>query len=132
MNQNIHELDAEHHGAKLKIDDQSDSGIVDMMAALEHFRDVEKNWGEYHTPKNLAMALNVEAGEVADIFKWYRDGEAVSAHDKAHAAEEIADVLIYSFFMCSRLGFDPLKLMQAKHAINQGRHWDEEDHADET
>ncbi|MCI1283256.1 nucleotide pyrophosphohydrolase [Lacticaseibacillus songhuajiangensis] len=125
MNQHIHNLDPEGHGANLQLDDKSEAWTRKMMADLEHFRDVEKGWGEYHTPKNLAMALNVEASELSDIFTWYRDGEAVTEKDKAHAEEELADVMIYSFFMCSRLGLDPLKLIRAKHEINRGRTWPE-------
>jgi NTP pyrophosphatase (non-canonical NTP hydrolase) len=126
MNQHIHNLDPEGHGAKLRLDDKSEAWTRKMMADLEHLRDVEKGWGAAHTPKNLAMALNVEAGELADMFTWYRDGDAVTEHDKAHAEEELADVMIYSFFMCSRLGLDPLKLIRAKHEINRGRTWPEE------
>ncbi|WDF81926.1 nucleotide pyrophosphohydrolase [Lacticaseibacillus pabuli] len=126
MNQHIHELDPEDHGAKLGIDAESDPQIVEMMHQLEHWRDVDKGWGDYHTVKNLAMALNVEASEVADIFKWSKEGDPVTDQERAHAAEELADVMIYSFYMCSRLGLDPLKIMQAKHKINQGRQWPED------
>lgn len=126
LNKHIHELDPEDHGAKLKLDENSDPQIVKMMADLEHFRDVEKAWGAFHTPKNLAMALTVEASELADIFTWYKDNQPVTDEDKAHAEEELADVMIYSFFMCSRLGVDPLKLVRAKHEINRGRTWPEE------
>lgn len=125
MNQKIHELDPDHHGEALKLGADSDPAVVAMMRELEHFRDVEKHWGPYHTPKNLAMALTVEASELADIFKWYQDGQAVSEGDQAHAAEELADVMIYCYFLCSRLGLDPMKLVQAKHKINQGRSWPE-------
>ncbi|WP_155286159.1 nucleotide pyrophosphohydrolase [Lacticaseibacillus zhaodongensis] len=125
MNGKIHELDAADHGAKLQIDADSDPAIAAMMHDLEHFRDVEKHWAPYHTPKNLAMALGVEASELSDIFTWTKDGYDIDDTQRAHAAEELADVMIYAFFMCSRLHLDPLKVIRAKHEINQGRHWQE-------
>ncbi|WP_241559460.1 nucleotide pyrophosphohydrolase [Lacticaseibacillus hulanensis] len=123
MNGKVHKLDPEHNGAALRLDNKSDPQIAAMMHDLEHFRDVEKGWGDAHQLKNLAMALNVEASELMDIFTWKDVGEPLSDEESAHAAEELADVMIYSFFMCSRLGLDPLKVVRAKHEINRGRSW---------
>lgn len=121
MNGKIHELDAAHHGQALHLDNQSDPEIVAMIQALIADRD-SRGW--QHHLKNLAMALNVEASEVLDIFTWKDVGETLSDEEVAHTAEELADVLIYTFDMCAKLNLDPLKLMHAKHAINLTRHHD--------
>ncbi len=122
MNGKVHKLDPEHNGAALRLDETSDPQIAQMMHDLVQFRE-DKGWGNDDPLKNLAVALNVEASELMDIFTWHNDDETPSAEMKAHAAEELADVMIYAFFMCSRLGLDPLKVIRAKHEINEGRSW---------
>ena len=121
MNGKIHNLDPKHHGQALLLDETSDPAIAEMIQALVKDR---QSRGWHHDLKNLAMALNVEASEVMDIFTWKDVGEPLSDEEKAHTAEELADVLIYTFDMCAKLGLDPLKVMQAKHRINLTRHHD--------
>lgn len=120
MSGKIHELDAQHHGAQLHIDENSAPEIRATIAELVHDRD-SRGW--QHDLKNLAMALNVEASEVLDIFTWKDTGEALADTEVAHTAEELADVLIYVFDMCAKLDLDPLKLIRAKQEINANRHW---------
>ncbi|UPT74177.1 MAG: nucleotide pyrophosphohydrolase [Elusimicrobiota bacterium] len=57
----------------------------------------ERNWGKYHKPKNLAMAMVKEAAEVVEIFQWLTPAQAgrLSASKRAHLAEELADVYVY-------------------------------------
>jgi NTP pyrophosphatase (non-canonical NTP hydrolase) len=119
MSGKIHELDAAHHGAQLHLDKQSAPEIKAMIAELIADRD-SRGW--QHDLKNLAMGLNVEAGEVLDIYTWKDTGESLSDAEAAHTAEELADVLIYVFDMCAKLDLDPLKIMRAKQAINATRH----------
>ena len=59
----------------------------------------DRNWQPFQTPKNLAMALMVEAAELAEIFQWLTAEQSQAAHQHAasreHIGQEIADVLIY-------------------------------------
>ena len=55
-----------------------------------------RDWNQYHNPKNLSMALAVEAGELQEIFQWLTPQESEDVkNDSTHAAEEIADVFLY-------------------------------------
>lgn len=59
----------------------------------------ERDWDVYHTPKNLAMALSVEASELVEIFQWLTEAEALnivdSATDRLRVEDEVADILLY-------------------------------------
>jgi NTP pyrophosphatase (non-canonical NTP hydrolase) len=76
---------------------------------LRHFA-AERDWEPFHTPKNLAMALMVEAAELAEIFQWLTAEESVHARDDAALRErigdELADVLVYAAQMADRTGID--------------------------
>ncbi|WP_018152199.1 nucleotide pyrophosphohydrolase [Leeia oryzae] len=71
----------------------------------------ERDWDQYHSPKNLAMALTVEAAELQEIFQWLTEAQAsqLSPADHQHAAEEIADVLLYLLRLADKLGIDVLQ-----------------------
>lgn len=79
---------------------------------LARFRD-DRQWAKFHTPRNLAEALSVEAGELLECFLW--DG---AFQAKGRADKELADVLIYALNMCLRLGLDPESIIRAKMASN--------------
>lgn len=70
----------------------------------------ERNWEAFHQPKNLAMALAVEAAELAEIFQWLSSEASTKAalppETRAHAGEELADVLAYALSMANALGLD--------------------------
>jgi len=72
----------------------------------------ERDWDQYHSPKNLVMALMVEAGELAEQFQWLTEEQSCQLPpDKlAEVKDEIGDVLIYLANICDKLGLD---LMQA-------------------
>ena len=63
---------------------------------IREFAD-ERNWDQYHTPKNLAMALSVEASELVEIFQWLKQEESknLSPKDLQSVKEELADIFIY-------------------------------------
>jgi len=76
----------------------------------------ERDWGRYHSPKNLAMALMVEAAELAEHFQWMtpEESRALDAERRAAVAEEAGDVLIYLSNLCDKLGIDLLEAALAK------------------
>lgn len=77
--------------------------------ALQKFAD-ERNWQQYHSPKNLAMALSAEVGELVEIFQWQTEEQSKSVAKDATTAQairdELADVLLYLVRLSSVLGVD--------------------------
>jgi NTP pyrophosphatase (non-canonical NTP hydrolase) len=84
-----------------------------------------RDWGRYHTPKNLAAALSVEAGELVEIFQWLTPQESAAVmsrpRDAARVQDEVADVLAYLLQFCGVLGVDPLAALSAKIERNETR-----------
>ena len=68
----------------------------------------ERDWERFHTPKNLAMSVAIEAGELMECFQWEPEAGAHNSADVARAADELADVLIYCLAMADALGIDDL------------------------
>ena len=85
--------------------------IVALALRLERFAN-DRDWMQFHTPKNLAMALSVEVAELSEIFQWLTAEQAaqVMADDKKAAAvrDELADVMIYLTRIATILGVDLL------------------------
>jgi NTP pyrophosphatase (non-canonical NTP hydrolase) len=77
-------------------------------------------WETFHTPKNLAMALAVEAAELMEHFQWLTPGESavLPAARRREVAQEIADVLIYLVRLADVLGIDALSAAFAKLPVN--------------
>ncbi|MFD6834769.1 nucleotide pyrophosphohydrolase [Streptomyces diastaticus] len=84
-----------------------------------------REWGQYHTPKNLAAALSVEASELLEIFQWLTPGQAARIMDDPENAfrvrDEVADVLAYTLQLCEVLGIDALEELAAKIERNERR-----------
>ncbi|MFE3523415.1 nucleotide pyrophosphohydrolase [Streptomyces sp. NPDC059161] len=84
-----------------------------------------RHWEPYHTPKNLAAALSVEASELLEIFQWLtpeQSGRVMTDPDQAHrVTDEVADVLAYLLQLCDVLGIDALAALAAKIDRNELR-----------
>ncbi|MGW7456570.1 nucleotide pyrophosphohydrolase [Streptomyces sp. NPDC054797] len=84
-----------------------------------------RGWEPYHTPKNLAVALSVEASELVEIFQWLTPEQSAKVMEKpesAHrVADEVADVLAYLLQFCEVLGVDVLDALAAKIERNELR-----------
>jgi NTP pyrophosphatase (non-canonical NTP hydrolase) len=80
----------------------------------------ERDWGQFHNPKNLAMALVAEAGELVEHFQWLTPEQADSLPPEtlAEVEHEIADVLIFLVELADRLEIDPLAAADKKLALN--------------
>ena len=70
----------------------------------------ERDWDQFHTPKNLAMALVAEAGELVEHFQWLTPEQSAQlpADTRAEVELEIADVLLFLLRLCDKLGIDPV------------------------
>jgi len=86
---------------------------------IRRFRD-ERDWKQFHDPKNLAVSISVEAAELLELFQWRNDEEAMryAEQNKERVAEEIADVAIYLLELVDVLGLDLEKCIDAKLAKN--------------
>jgi NTP pyrophosphatase (non-canonical NTP hydrolase) len=80
----------------------------------------ERDWGQFHSPKNLAMALSVEASELVELFQWLTEAQSAAADEKLRlrAAEELADVLWFLVRIADVLDIDLLQAAESKLARN--------------
>jgi dCTP diphosphatase len=97
-------------------------GFVDISGlarALEAFA-AERDWDQFHTPKNLAAAMSVEASEVLEHFQWLtaEQSQALSPEKKEAVALELADVFLYLVRLADRLDVDLMQAAERKMAIN--------------
>jgi NTP pyrophosphatase (non-canonical NTP hydrolase) len=95
--------------------------IPKLQSRLQEFA-AERRWQPYQTPKNLAMAMVVEAAELVEIFQWMTPEESQAiAQDPAkleHLGEEIADVMLYLLQIADQTGVDVADAVERKLAKN--------------
>ena len=89
------------------------SDIEHITKALINFRN-DRDWEQFHNPKDLALAINVEAGELLELFLW-KTPEDVK---KEKIQEELADVLAYAFLLADKYALDIKEIMMEKIRIN--------------
>jgi NTP pyrophosphatase (non-canonical NTP hydrolase) len=84
----------------------------------------ERDWEQFHAPKNLSMALMVEAAELAEHFQWLseKQSQSLSADKKQLVAFEMADVMIYLLRLATELDVDLLQVVEEKIKINHERY----------
>jgi len=80
----------------------------------------DRDWEQFHTPKNLTMALSVEASELVEIFQWLTPEQSSNLNDKQINAvnEEVADVAIYLLRLCDVLGINLSDVVENKIKVN--------------
>jgi dCTP diphosphatase len=102
----------------------NDKEIEALMAEVRAFA-VSRDWEQFHTPKNLAMAIAGEAGELVAEFQWLKEEESVSGALSAEKFSdielEVADVAIYLLRLSDVLGIDLAGVIRKKLEINQKR-----------
>jgi NTP pyrophosphatase (non-canonical NTP hydrolase) len=89
----------------------------DAIKALLEFRDA-RDWKQFHNPKDLAVALSIEASELLEHFLWKGADEA----DPAGIREELADVLAYALLLAHHYGLDPEEIVLDKVRLNAERY----------
>jgi len=85
------------------------SEIEKITNTLIDFRD-DRDWKQFHNPKDLALALSIEAAELNELFLWKQSQEA----DLEKVKDELADVFTYAFFLAENLNLDVSKIIEAK------------------
>lgn len=101
---------------------------VDLTALQTRLRAfaAERRWQPFHTPKNLAMALMVEAAELAEIFQWMTPEQSLAVREdpalKEPIADEVADVLLYLLQLADHAGVDLAEAVEHKLRKNAVKH----------
>ncbi|MBF0459144.1 MAG: nucleotide pyrophosphohydrolase [Nitrospirae bacterium] len=97
--------------------------IAQLTEALNEFS-MERDWGQFHSPKNLAMALSVEAAEIVELFQWIKeeDSYCLSTEKLADLKDEIGDVMIYLTNLAHKFGIDPLEAASQKLQKNKQKY----------
>lgn len=83
------------------------------MASDETLREInelvrERDWGQFHSPANLAKSITIEAGELLECFQWSDEA------DPERVADELADVLTYAYLLAQRMHLDPDAIVRSK------------------
>jgi dCTP diphosphatase len=107
----------------LKPTPDSPDPLLALRDALRRFA-ADRDWDQFHSPKNLAIALSVEAAELLEHFQWLSDGEAAAlpAETRAKVREELADVLLYLIRLADKLDLDLIASATEKLAINAAKY----------
>jgi dCTP diphosphatase len=95
--------------------------IEDIARRLMKFAE-ERDWGQFHSPKNLAISLSVEAGELLEIFQWLPENPPYDETVRDKASEEIADILIYAIMFSRKMNIDLEKAVQNKIEVNEKKY----------
>lgn len=97
--------------------------LDDLSRQLERFA-TERDWQPFHSPKNLASALIVEAAELLEPFQWMTEQQSreLGAGPRDEVAAEMADVLLYLVQLANVLGVDLIAAAQAKLRLNETRY----------
>ena len=85
------------------------SELNELISKILKFRD-DRDWAQFHNPKDLAIALNIEASELLELFLWKtEDGANIS-----RVKEELADILIYSLLLANKYNLDVQTIIESK------------------
>ena len=97
--------------------------IEALQTALREFAR-EREWEQFHSPKNLAAALSVEAAELLEHFQWLTEAQSrdLPGDKREQVAEELADVLIYALQLSDKLGIDPVDAAWRKMEANDRKY----------
>jgi len=87
--------------------------IRGIIQELLKFRN-ERDWEQFHNPKDLALAINVEAGELLELFLWKNAEDA----NQERVKEELADIFSFSFLLADKYGFDVKEIVLEKIKLN--------------
>jgi|TARA_B110000263_G_scaffold209196_1_gene191144 dCTP diphosphatase len=96
--------------------DEADSSLNDALKRINNFAS-EREWGQFHTPKNIASSISIEAAELLECFQWENPSISEVLGNEVllnSVEEEVADVLIYALRMCSILSMDVIETVNKK------------------
>lgn len=91
--------------------------IEKIIEELLKFRN-ERDWEQFHNPKDLALAINIEAGELLELFLWKKAEDA----NKEKVKEELADIFSFAFLLADKYGFDVKQIKLDKIKVNSEKY----------
>ena len=91
--------------------------IEEIIEELIKFRN-ERDWEQFHNPKDLALAINIEAGELLELFLWKNAEDA----NKEKVKEELADIFSFAFLLAEKYGFDVKQIILDKIKVNSEKY----------
>lgn len=99
--------------------------LQELRELVVRFRD-ERDWGQFHTPKDLALGVQIEAAELAELFLWRKPGECEAdlrdAEFRERLADELADVQTYLLYLAHAAGLDLADAVRAKVKKNEQKY----------
>jgi NTP pyrophosphatase (non-canonical NTP hydrolase) len=99
--------------------------LSDLLSEILEFREA-RDWAQFHTPRNLAAALSIEAAELQETMLWKTDAQVRSLlddPDRSRAVQhELADILVYALLLCHSAGVDPASAIREKLTINAAKY----------
>ncbi len=103
--------------------DAAEERLYRLQRRLKAFAE-ERDWEQFHSPKNLSMALMVEAAELVEHFQWLtqRQSHALPEDKLREVSHEMADIFIYLLRLCERLGVDLYAAVEEKIRINEEKY----------
>ncbi len=81
-----------------------------------------RDWEQYHAPKNLALALSVEAAEILEIFQWKGNDQLLTEGEIESLRQEIGDVLVYLLELADKYGIDIIEAARDKMVLNEKKY----------
>jgi len=101
----------------------SENYLSDLQLRLRQFA-IDRDWEQFHAPKNLAMALAVEAGELMEHYQWLSEAQSEQLDpDKLKTVGfEVADVFIFTVRLADRMGIDLADLVEQKIKLNEQKY----------
>ena len=99
------------------------NSLIELRDRLRKFAS-DRDWNQFHSPKNIVMALSVEVSELLEHFQWMTEEESsnLDAETKAMVADEIADVQNYLVRLADKLDIDILEAAEVKFAKNEEKY----------
>ncbi len=104
--------------------EQGEQGDLARLRELVRVFVDERDWDQFHTPKNLSSALSVEAAELLEHFQWLQTGQAeeLGADKLVQVRHEMADVLVYLVRLADKLDVDLMAAVQEKMVLNRAKY----------
>ncbi|MCY4420529.1 MAG: nucleotide pyrophosphohydrolase [Gammaproteobacteria bacterium] len=101
----------------------SKQALEDLKQELKEFAQA-RDWEQFHSPKNLSMALSVEASELVEHFQWMTEEQSACLDDEKHAAValEMADIFIFLLRLSERMNVDLMEVTRQKIVLNHQRY----------
>jgi NTP pyrophosphatase (non-canonical NTP hydrolase) len=99
------------------------SAIKEITKKIIKFRD-ERDWMQFHDPKNMAVSIILEASELLEHFQWKtkEEVEAYVRQNRLEISDEIADIALYLFELADNLGLDLISVMEEKLKKNEAKY----------